>query len=261
MSSCGRPETSTTSTKRRRRHQSRTSITKSRKRLLLLLRLCITHASKTRRITTATTKWNVSIRIRWSRVQPERRRRCIKSYSLLLLLLLLLRLRLRLRLLIETTQRVAAVRGVHVTTRAAKRGSTTRSKPCSSDCRRRGDVPERRTVMLLLLLMIVLIESKWRGILIPLTVPGVVRVTRGVVRIASPHRGSPLLFDSRRCRPISLVGARAFVPSRCWWWWWRLLLLLLLLLKAIFSFVFEEAFYSKTNFKTPLSTTVREEPR
>ena len=53
-------------------------------------------------------------------------------------------------------------------------------------------------------------------------------------------RVSPLLFDSRRCRPpISLVGpARAFVPSRCWWWWWWRRLLLLLLLKAIFFFRF-----------------------
>ena len=97
-------------------------------------------------------------------------------------------------MLIETTERVAAVRGVHVTTRAAKRGSTTRSKPCSSNCRRRGDVPERRTVMLLLLLLlIVLIESKWRGILI-----GIFRIVpRGVVRIASPHRGCRLSSSTR----------------------------------------------------------------
>ena len=98
--------------------------------------------------------------------------------------------------MIETTERVAAVRGVHVTTRAAKRGSTTRSKPCSSNCRRRGDVPERRTVMLLLLLLlllIVLIESKWRGILI-----GIFRIVpRGVVRIASPHRGCRLSSSTR----------------------------------------------------------------
>ena len=98
-------------------------------------------------------------------------------------------------------------------------------------------------MLLLLLLLIVLIESKWRGILI-----GVVRiVTRGVVRIASPHRGCRLSSSTRDVVALlSLSSAPRAHSFR------RVVggggggVFFFFFSKRFFSFVFEEAFYSKT---------------
>ena len=106
-------------------------------------------------------------------------------------------------------------------------------------------------LLLLLLLLIVLIESKRRGILI-----GVVRiVTRGVVRIASPHRGCRLSSSTRDVVALlSLSSApRAHSFRRVVGGGGGGVFFFFFFSKRFFSFVFEEAFYSsKRERRAPL---------
>ena len=107
-------------------------------------------------------------------------------------------------------------------------------------------------LLLLLLLLIVLIESKRRGILI-----GVVRiVTRGVVRIASPHRGCRLSSSTRDVVALLSLSSAPRAHS------FRRVVVgggggvfffFFFFSKRFFSFVFEEAFYSsKRERRAPL---------
>ena len=110
-------------------------------------------------------------------------------------------------------------------------------------------------MLLLLLLLIVLIESKWRGILI-----GIFRIVpRGVVRIASPHRGCRLSSSTRDVVALlSLLSAPRAHSFR------RVVgggggsgvfffFFFFFFSKRFFSFVFEEAFYSsKRERRAPL---------
>ena len=108
-------------------------------------------------------------------------------------------------------------------------------------------------LLLLLLLLIVLIESKRRGILI-----GVVRiVTRGVVRIASPHRGCRLSSSTRDVVALlslsSAPRAHSFRRVVVGGGGGVFFFFFFFFSKRFFSFVFEEAFYSsKRERRAPL---------